>query len=565
MKRKIYIMLLMAALSVCLYGKTVFAAAPVNGLTGYWTMDNLNFENKAAGVGWSEPIIHKNSMSEANGLAEGSVSFDAKSFTELGIVPNELSKTQQFTLSLWINNAWFSAEQTIFSLEDRNGRQFFSLGTSWVQHLYIKSFGYMPNEKEVTDVVDRYKWYNVTAVVDYSKYNAWHIKLYVNGKLAEEKENWSIGCISMKDCKAFIGADNENGNKPYFGYIDDVRIYNRVLSDVEIEHIYTSLAEKAENYSLFNSAERSGIIGHWTMDNLDFENKTDTVWDNPTIHNETGTIKNEDSPHGKSVWFQGDTYVDLGEIPDELSQTQQFTFSAWINNGWHSADHSIFSIVDSDGRQLFSLGTSWVQHLYISSLGYMPNEKEVIGAVDRYKWYNVTVCVDYSTQNSWKTSLYVNGRLVEEQNDWHIVYTSTKDCHMFIGAYNNKCERPYFGYLDDIRIYNKILSADDIKNMYDNESYPAYIAGAKYIDRQTLDIAVSNVGLNAGDAAVVTVLNFRGNKLFGMKSSPVLIPERESEISVRMDNIKKGTVTKIFVTAGDEFGNLLTEPLIINE
>ena len=36
-------------------------------------------------------------------------------------------------------------------------------------------------------------------------------------------------------------------------------------------------------------------------------------------------------------------------------------------------------------------------------------------------------------------------------------------------------------------------------------------------------------------------------------------------IKLRMDNIKKGTVTKIFVTAGDEFGNLLTEPLIINE
>lgn len=565
MKRKLYTMLLALVIIMPLWQCIGFAAAPGNGLTGYWTMDDLNFENKAVNVEWNEPIIHKDSMSVSNGPANGSVYFENSPFVELGTVPNELSKTQQFTLSFWMNNAWFSAEQTIFSIVDRNGQQFFSLGTSWVQHLYMKSFGYMPNEKEITDVVDRYKWYNVTAVVDYSKYNAWHTKLYVNGKLVEEKENWSIGCISMKDCKAFIGADNENGKKTYFGYLDDIRIYNRALSDIEIGHIYKDLAEKTENYSLFHSAERSGIIGHWTMDNLDFENKTNIVWEKPIIHNETGTIKNENSPRGKSVWFQGDTYIDLGKIPDELSKTQQFTFSAWINNGWHSADHSIFSLVDGEGRQIFSLGTSWVQHLYISSLGYMPNDKEVIGVVDRYKWYNVTVCLDYSNQNSWSTKLYVNGRLAEEKDGWGIVYTSMKDCHMFIGAYNNKGERPYFGYLDDIKIYNKILSSDDIKNMYDNESYPAYIAGAKYIDGKTLDISVSNVSSKAGEEAALTVLSFRGNKLLGIESSTILMPEQENEISVRMDNVKKGTVTKIFVTAGNEFGSLLTEPLIINE
>jgi len=100
------------------------------------------------------------------------------------------------------------------------------------------------------------QWYYVAATYDSSKETA---KMYLDGKLDKTIENAAIP--KSVDSKLRIGL-NLDGGEYFNGIIDDVRIYNHVLSNAEIQDLLKQTAIKNQNgddnnrlpqkYSLFN-------------------------------------------------------------------------------------------------------------------------------------------------------------------------------------------------------------------------------------------------------------------------------------------------------------------------
>lgn len=157
------------------------------------------------------------------------------------ISPSPLLSSEAFSISVWArydekaslawwNNAIVSQDDGGKNKNKDNLRRVFQLST-------LGSTITWHRMKETTDAVSknhlsRGVWYHISAVFD----GSFH-KLYINGELHDTQ---SGTFRPHPEEPIFIGKKNTNEKRFYFhGVIDDIRLYNRVLSEQEISALYT--------------------------------------------------------------------------------------------------------------------------------------------------------------------------------------------------------------------------------------------------------------------------------------------------------------------------------------
>jgi hypothetical protein len=250
------------------------------------------------------------------------------------------------------------------------------------------------------------------------------------------------------------------------GRLDDVRIYNRALSATEVEQLYEG-----------RFTDTTGLVGHWKMDEgtdgtcaggLDVcdhsgnENHGDNVgatWQTGTAPTRTTTAS------GYAATFDGvDDYV---EVPysTNLDGFTALSISQWIYpTAW--PDGSYRHIIDKDWASNggFFIGF----HTDGDSIHFYT-------ANDNGAWRHA-----YSeaiTQlNTW---YHVVG--VWEENDKIKIYINTVkgvDESTPVGALTNaepitiaRDSNDFSGKIDDVRIYNRALSEDEVKYLYETTKH----------------------------------------------------------------------------------------------
>ncbi len=151
----------------------------------------------------------------------------------------------KYTFSFWTDNQYHTDESRNAVLEIRNGDRL----------IIAKQYGNIPRFA----VYDGGSWRafstdhypqsetpeHITIVVDDDE-----VTLYTNG---EEKETIAITQYSTLEGRFFIGSYIGGSSNFLKGKLDDVRIYDRALSESEIEDLYNG-----KNIT-------GGLVGHWTM------------------------------------------------------------------------------------------------------------------------------------------------------------------------------------------------------------------------------------------------------------------------------------------------------------
>jgi hypothetical protein len=138
------------------------------------------------------------------------------------------AKYDQDAMMKWWNNAIISQDD--HGRQTNQSRRVFQLSTkgdrmTWHRMMQSPdSVGKLPIQRGV--------WYHVVAV-----YDGVHHKLYVNGELQDVK----AGSFKPNaEEPIFIGKKNSNEKRFWFhGALDDIRIYNRALSDGEVSELFT--------------------------------------------------------------------------------------------------------------------------------------------------------------------------------------------------------------------------------------------------------------------------------------------------------------------------------------
>ncbi len=306
-------------------------------------------------------------------------------------------------------------------------------------------------------------WYHVVAT-----YQAGPImKLYVNGVLVEDtpqtygSEPFS-GNIATSSKPLYIGGDPTDSSycpREFYGEVDEVRIYNRILSEIEVGEHYAA-----------TFANESNLVGMWHFD----EGSGVTIADSSGNGNHGAIIAPVSGGYAMSFNGNGD-YI---TVPDSnsLDLTGEFTIEGWVKRdsvsqlsdyrliigktnssyptsvyGWITDTDfgGMISCTNTEGECSIGFFQNTNGAFMASTPGFM-NEWHYFATTYNYPANRETIYLDYDSNGS--TSPWAN--------------IAASDGVLYIGGNGSRSGiAPYdfAGDLDEIRIYGKELPSNIVR------------------------------------------------------------------------------------------------------
>ncbi len=290
-------------------------------------------------------------------------------------------------------------------------------------------------------------WYNANLFVDSSK----RMKLHLNGVLVSDKPFTSFLKSVSGSTNVVIGAGRFESERYFTGKIDDIAIYDRELSQAEIDTIYNGIHVPPPPPPVLDS-----LVAFYPFDG----NTNDTSGNN--LHGTsafTVNAPNRFNAPSTSYRFNGlNSYV---EFPSD------FDFAPRTVNLWFKADNDDYSdwkfIFESDHPMLKKGLLELVLREEMGQLLLYINAGSGRDTVDIQTniWYNATLVVDSN-----KTmKFYLNGVLVSNKT-FASNLTSTNGINkVLLGTDRNKISRFFKGQIDDVRFYSYELNQTEINNI----------------------------------------------------------------------------------------------------
>jgi len=299
--------------------------------------------------------------------------------------------------------------------------------------------------------------------------------LYINGQ-SQALDNNNLGSISDLASPLYVGRYDYLGTTYFSGSLDEVRIYNRALSATEIASLYQSGQTKinASTAQLQQGTNlASGLVGHWTFDGkyLTTTTSTDTSGqgNNGTLTGANGKPVPTQGRLGQALSFDGvDDYVSLGN-PSSLSPgSGGFSISSWFKTS-------------VTGRYIYWDSTATGGN--IPSVQLLVNNNKIHGIYRDASSNEATVsdAGNTVTDNVWHHAVWIkNGTTGTMYLDGVNIGSNTNaslgainvnaGCNADIGVAESgaSCTKSsYFtGSLDDVRVYNRALSANEVLQLY---------------------------------------------------------------------------------------------------
>lgn len=303
------------------------------------------------------------------------------------------------------------------------------------------------------------QWVHVAAT-----FSAWNrrARLYINGALNAEKTT-GAGTTLSNGLSLRIGADHTTvpGPQSHFsGAMADVRLYSRELSEGEINELAQD-ASSAQVGASYNTGATE-LLAHYTFTN-GTPSTAAVAASGPVGENLTGSAS---SPTGKdgdasgSAYFAGSASLALNAAGLPLGNAPR-TVCAYYRPASlpTNAIRYIFSYGTGGSNEQFGIGTANESGVsYLDNIFNSPaiNQDHVFSYTSHINTWQ-QLCAVYDGAVS---ILYYNGRQVST----HTRAIDTKAGNARVGAIYN--DGQYFaGDLDDIRVYNKALSALQIRQL----------------------------------------------------------------------------------------------------
>jgi hypothetical protein len=252
-----------------------------------------------------------------------------------------------------------------------------------------------------------------------------------------------------------IGADiNSSGTANTFfnGSLDDVRIYNRILSSSEIAQLY-SLGTSKLGVTKTPTGLQSGLVGHWTFDGKDMPNGRVNDVSGQGNHGNTVSIATSTfyatGKIGQGLQFDGvNDYVSLPSLTFGTVASFSFWMKVPVNNG---------------AGTVFRFGS--IMHCRVGA-----NNVETMGCYADGGSGGAANTVGIRT-GTWKHVVYVidtsNTQRVYVDTVLNSTATETSGSGSTVGAIGSTGSGTWFnGVVDDVRVYNRVLSTAEITELY---------------------------------------------------------------------------------------------------
>jgi len=231
--------------------------------------------------------------------------------------------------------------------------------------------------------------------------------------------------------------------------------------------------------NLFAQIPVDSLISHWSFTNnyIDISGN----YNNGTNHGSIFINDRFENPY-RAIHFDGNSsYVDIGTMNSLNTNINLFSISFWIKSDTTNVNSyaSIIKTINSpQAGTMFSIEINRG-----TGVDYAPNNIFLSIRDENDKYFTIKDSIPEINDNNWHNIIFVIsdlyngiGQLYFDGNlrttpyiiSEHPSYFNTFEFPLTIGAGNNRgtIESFFKGDLDDIRIYRKILSQEDIANIY---------------------------------------------------------------------------------------------------
>ncbi len=458
-------------------GATTHNNSPIslvpNGLVGYWTFDGRNTNWAAnttadvSGHGNTGTMVGMSPATSAvlgrfgqalsfNGTSQYITTVNTANITvstpfsigiwEKGLGPNEELLGTAHNVSPW-EGVWFGT--------NGSGQVFFALQDSSASRIAINT----------TTIPNATQWNHIVATYDGSN-NISGFKIYINGIQAAivNAGGSTSGLGTFSNGPWFIGS-NASGTGLFSGMLDDVRIYNRALSATEVKQLYNAGAVGTTiDTAPAQALSGGGLVGYWPFDGSQMNWASSLALD-ASGHGNNGTLVNMAPANavmgviGQALSFNGTSQYISANAP---ATTYPLTMSVWAKMSSAGNTGFVISLASSIAYEAFAISVSNGKPTMFICAG-QGSDVSVSSptAIQAGQWYLLTSVLTSATSRT----LYVNGvSVATDTTSRNPIYINGMHIGNLGGYWGNIIYFP--GSIDDVRIYNRALSASEVRQLY---------------------------------------------------------------------------------------------------
>ena len=428
----------------------IISKPPTNlGLVGYWSMNEGTGSYAGDSSGNKNTGTLTNGPTWVDGKRGKALNFDGSN-DYVAVSGNSTFDLSRGTIAGW------------FKFDDMSGGVDFATGGSWLDERFVLHFGYQDNGKIKFTISNgssynvltsnlspnMEEWYHVAVT-----YDGTNQKIYVNGSL----DNTEASAITpaTTNVPLYIGRTLGLAPDNSDGFIDEVRIYNRALSAAEIQALYKSGTVK------YATPSDTGLVGYWSMNEGSGSYAGDSSGNRNTGVFPGGTANPTwvDGKRGKALNFDGSNdYVAITNANSTLKLTSSDgTFSAWVKPN---------TISGFDGIIGNNFGSGWWFILNAGKIAFWAATDAAVydsnTVVPNGQWTHILVTYNNASKTA---TFYKNGVFDGSQVTANTI--GNGGTTFYIGNDGRDgAGYPFDGLIDEVRIYNRALTAAEIQALY---------------------------------------------------------------------------------------------------
>jgi hypothetical protein len=220
----------------------------VKGLFAHWKFDDGSGGTATDSIGINNGTLNGNPTWTA-GRFDGALSFDGTDdYVSVDPIAPLIGNT--VTVQAWIHTSEYAGIWNLILTQNVGNGYYFYVSSDRPAFYIVVGASYVQAISQ--DAINPNEWYHVAGTNDGS-----NLKLYVDGQL--KGSDSSTGFLGVSS-NAYIGHEPVS-SLYYYGLIDDVRIYNRAVSESEFQDIADPMGRWGKKSSWRASVYRNGTPG----------------------------------------------------------------------------------------------------------------------------------------------------------------------------------------------------------------------------------------------------------------------------------------------------------------
>lgn len=446
------------------------AASGEKGLAGWWKFDG----NTKDSTPYADNAVSNTGVLAADRRGRANSAYSFNGTNQCMTIPNTSNiNIDTYTISVWINTTQTPVSDADFVEKwTGSGSYPYALRLQSNGHPSIRAYDGTNNPSvTATIAVNDGNWHHVVATRTYHG----AMQIFVDGVSAGSGTDNTTGTTTGSSA-VYVGC--RGAPSQYFsGSLDDLRIYNRVLSASEINTLYTSYDSQA---SLYGATPSGGLgqnlLGWWAF-NGNAKDSTPYA-NNGTVSNATLTTDREG--RANSAYSFNGSNASIATTYVQTSVTA-FTVSAWVKT-----TSSAFAQTIWQDRGASGAGVSLTLYINDSNQGFGTTNKlsfaedtngEGVGttstaSVNDGNWHMLTGTWSASSGTLVAASqfhLFIDGQSAASNGYFlrgskNSPFTGLNGA--YIGYHANWPPHYFNGTIDDVRVWNRVLSAAEVSQLY---------------------------------------------------------------------------------------------------